>query len=153
MEKSKLFAFTDLNNTSYRLTEKEKKFCEVYTQFGISGADAVYQAGYKPERLDTAYSIASENLRKPKILAYIRSLYKEFKFTDEDVFREHLYLIRQHHDLSSKARAIDMYYKKKGAYNPEKHEVTTNGKYDNYTDEELQAEITRKLAKCRISWH
>lgn len=139
MNKPKGFTFTDERNNTYTLTEREKKFCEVYCNFGESGADAVYAAGYQPTKIGTAYSIASENLRKPKILAYISSLYKDFKFSDEEVFREHLYLIRQHYDLPSKARAIDMYYKKTGVYKEEKQEAPRQTPYEDMTDEELQA--------------
>lgn len=118
MSKSKYLAVITTNN-NYKLTEKEKRFCEVYCHYGVSGIEAVTQAGYKVTSKNTAYSIASENLRKPKIIAYIDSLYKEYKFTDEDVMREHLYLIKQHQSLSNKARAIDMYYKKRGLYSKE----------------------------------
>ena len=113
---AKGFSITSNDGKKYKLTEKEKRFCEIYCQFGVSGIEAVTQAGYKATSKNTAYSIASENLRKPKIMAYIDSLYKEYKFTDEDVMREHLFLIKQHQNLPSKARAIDMYYKKKGLY-------------------------------------
>lgn len=119
MNKTKDLVVTTAKRTSYKLSEKEKKFCEIYCQFGVSGVEAIYEAGYSPKDKKTAYSMASENLRKPKILAYIEQLYKEYKFTDEDVMREHLYLIKQHYDLSSKARAIDMYYKKRGFYSQE----------------------------------
>jgi len=148
--KPKVFTFTTANNVRYRLTEREKKFCEIYCQFGVSGIDAVYQAEYKPEKANTAYSIASENLRQPKILAYIDSLYREFKFTDEEVMREHWYLIKQHHDLPSKARAIDLYYKKNGAYSQGKQETPAPRPYDEWSDEELQAgvdELWKKYQK------
>jgi phage terminase small subunit len=147
MTKPKVFTFTTANNVSYDLTEKEKKFCEIYCEFGVSGVDAVYQAGYNPAKADTAYSIASENLRKPKVLAYIGSLYKEFKFTDEDVMREHRYLIMQHYDLSTKARAIDLYYKKSGAYSQGKQETPAPRPYDEWSDEELQAKIDEYYTK------
>ena len=111
-----------------QLSKKEKIFCEIYAQFGVTGIEAVYLAGYKPNNKNTAYSIASENLRKPKISAYIKHLYRDYKFTDEDIMNEHLYLIRQSHDLTAKARGIDMYYKKNGYYsqkNVEASSVTT----------------------------
>jgi phage terminase small subunit len=134
MKKSKALTVTALNNVSYQLTEKEKKFCEVYCQYGVSGIEAVREAGYKAKTNNTAYSIASENLRKPNIIAYINDLYKEYKFTDEDVMREHLYLIKQHHDLPSKTRAIDMYYKKNDLYSPEKQDKITVVQVVNYSN-------------------
>jgi len=147
MGKNKFFSFTAANNVIYRLTEKEKSFCEIYCQFGVSGIEAVREAGYKATTNNTAYSIASENLRKPKIMAYIDSLYKEYKFTDEDVMREHLFLIKQHQSLSNKARAIDMYYKKKGLYSPdslEKQEKVTVVQVVNYGD------MTKKCSSINI---
>lgn len=146
MTKPKDFVFTTANNITFKLTEKEKKFCEIYSQFGVSGAEAVQQAGYGVTTRNTAYNIASENLTKPKILAYINTLYKEYKFTDEEVMREHRYLIKQHHDLSSKARAIDMYYKKNGAYSPEKQDITTHRPFAECSDEELEEMIKSRLA-------
>ncbi|KKS62589.1 MAG: hypothetical protein UV28_C0008G0009 [Candidatus Collierbacteria bacterium GW2011_GWE2_42_48] len=150
---SKLFSFITPDNVSYQLTEKEKRFCEVYCQSGVSGIDAIFEAGYLPKKRSTAYSIASENLRKPKILAYIKHLYSEHSFTDEDIMREHLYLIRQHHDLSAKARGIDMYYKKNGYYSAgsiEKNSTTTVvvTQYSEMSDEQLEERyraLKRKL--------
>lgn len=116
---AKGFNFKSPDKKTYKLTEKEKAFCEIYANFGVSGIEAAKLAGYKANNANTFYSIASENLRKPKIMDYIAELYKEFKFTDEEVMREHLYLLKQHSSLSSKARAIDMYYKKRGLYSPD----------------------------------
>lgn len=52
------------------LTPKQKKFCEEYI-FDFNGTRAAKAAGYSE---DTAYSIASENLRKPELKAYIEDL-------------------------------------------------------------------------------
>lgn len=151
MRKVKGHIVPTTNTKHAQLTEKEKKFCEIYCQYGVSGIDAVLQAGYDVNSKNTAYSIASENLRKPKIIAYIEELYKEFRFTDEDVMREHLYLIKQHHDMSCKARAIDMYYKKKGLYSPEVQENTTVvvTKYADMSDEELEKQLEERIERIR----
>ena len=130
-----------------KLTKKEQVFCEYYCNFGCSGVDAIYQAGYKPKSRSTAYSMASENLRKPKILTRIQEIYKDFKFTNEEVMHEHWYLIKQHHDLSSKAKAIDMFYKKNGMYTPEIQKIVNKRPYEEYTDEELDKEIEKNMAK------
>lgn len=128
-------------NENEKLTEKEKAFCEYYCNFGCSGVDAIYEAGYKPKTKKTAYSMASENLRKPKILAYIRELYKDNSFVDEEVMREHLFLIKQHADLSTKARAIDMYYRKKGYYKDNAEQINPQMRYEDMSYEELQAKV------------
>lgn len=52
------------------LTGKQKRFCEEYI-IDFNGTRAAKEAGYSE---DTAYSIASENLRKPEIAAYIKDL-------------------------------------------------------------------------------
>ncbi|HMG92367.1 MAG TPA: terminase small subunit, partial [Chryseolinea sp.] len=52
------------------LTGKQKRFCEEYI-FDFNGARAARAAGYSE---DTAKEIASENLTKPNIQAYIKEL-------------------------------------------------------------------------------
>lgn len=108
----------------YTLNEKEKKFCDAYLIFGAKGVDAVYEAGYDVANIKVAYAIASENLRKPKIFNYISMHYEEHGFNDEDVTREHLFLIKQDAELAAKAKGLDMYYKKKGLYAPDKVQHT-----------------------------
>lgn len=49
------------------MTPKQKKFCEYYIQSG-NATDAARKAGYSEK---TATKIASENLTKPEISAYI----------------------------------------------------------------------------------
>ena len=137
MKNTKTFEFATVISSKYTLTQKEKAFCELYSNYGVSGADAIYDAGYKPKNRQTAYAMASENLRKPKFLAYIKQLYSEHSFSAEEVMREHLYLIRQHHDLSTKARAIDMYYKKNGMYMGDGLTVEKSRLYEDYSDAEL----------------
>lgn len=58
--------------TDTNLTEKQRLFCEEYI-VRLDGTEAAIKAGYS-ER--TAPVIASENLRKPKIAAYLRELTK-----------------------------------------------------------------------------
>lgn len=71
------------------LTGKQKKFCEEYI-FDYNGTRAAKTAGYSE---DTAAVIASENLRKPNIAAYIKELEsdlaKTLGITRSRVLREH----------------------------------------------------------------
>lgn len=71
------------------LTPKQKKFCEEYI-FDFNGTRAAKAAGYSE---DTAYSIASENLRKPELKAYIDELQSDLSKTSGisrlKVLREH----------------------------------------------------------------
>lgn len=71
------------------LTPKQKKFCEEYI-FDYNGSRSARDAGYSE---DTAASIASENLTKPNIQAYIKELEsdlaKTLGITKSRVLKEH----------------------------------------------------------------
>lgn len=58
--------------TDTNLTEKQRLFCEEYIVC-LDGTEAAIKAGYSEK---TAPVIASENLRKPNIVAYLRELTK-----------------------------------------------------------------------------
>lgn len=141
----KNFTYTAKDGTKHTLTERQKRFCDAYCEFGASGVDAIYEAGYRPKTRKVAYEMASENLRKPKIFEYIHLLYKEYGFNDDDITGEHLFLIRQNADLSAKAKGVDMYYKKDGKYAPQKHLVAISKievvKYAQPTGDENQTSI------------
>lgn len=71
------------------LTGKQKRFCEEYI-FDFNATRAAIEAGYSE---DTARSIASENLTKPDIQAYIKALQSDLEKTSGisrlRVLREH----------------------------------------------------------------
>jgi len=133
---TKLFKFK-ANGQTYILTEKEKAFCEYYCQFGAIGADAVIKAGYKCKNRRSAYQLASEYLTKPNIFEYVHSLYDIYGLNDDDVEKEHLFLIKQNGDLHAKARGVDMYFRRTGKYAPEKKEHTIVREYEAMSDDEL----------------
>ena len=58
---------------AHGMTEKQKRFCDEYL-IDLNATQAAIRAGYS-ER--TAYSIGTENLRKPEISAYINSRMEE----------------------------------------------------------------------------
>ena len=118
----KLFRFTGLDGQEYKINLRQKYFSELYLQLDGNGKNAVIDAGYNVYTNRVAYVIASENLRKPNIIAYINLRLSEFGFDDENVGKQHLFLINQFSDLPAKAKGIDMYYKKKGEYAPDKTE-------------------------------
>jgi len=117
----KTFTYCARDGEEYKLNERQKAFCDAYLKFGAKGIDAVYEAGYNPRNVRVASSIAYENLTKPHIFNYINLKYEAHGFNDDDVMKEHLFLIKQDGDLGTKAKGIDMYYKKTGSYAPEKH--------------------------------
>lgn len=117
-----------------RLTLKQKLFCKYYLETLGNATESVIRAGYgvkrksgQPDRI-LAKSLASENLAKPYIRKHINELLKAKGFNDESVKLQHLSLISQSKNLPVKVRAIDLYYKVKGDYAPERfkldHRVT-----------------------------
>ena len=57
------------------LNEKQKAFCEYYAST-FNATESAIKAGYSKK---TAYSIGSENLKKPEIKSYIEQLTKSTK--------------------------------------------------------------------------
>jgi len=110
-----------------RLTHKEKGFVQDIIK-GETGVQAVLN-NYDTESYTTAGSIATENLKKPKIQQAI-----EEALPDEllnEVHREGLYATREYYnkdgemvgdvaDFNARAKYLDMAYKRKGSYAPEK---------------------------------
>lgn len=62
-------------NTVDKLTPKQEKFCQEY-MIDLNATQAAIRAGYSEK---TAYSMASENLRKPEIQKYIQELQEGIK--------------------------------------------------------------------------
>ena len=70
------------------LNEKQKKFCEEYI-IDFNGTQSAIREGYSKK---TAYSMASENLRKPEVQAYLKELIenrnKRTGITQDEVVRD-----------------------------------------------------------------
>jgi len=115
---------SDKDGKTYTMTLKEQLFCDYYLEFKGDGVDAVYEAGYEVKNAKVAAAISYENLRKPNLIAYIDSKLEECGFNDESVKKQHLFLLNQHADFKTKAKAIDMFYRLKGDYAPEKKEIS-----------------------------
>ncbi|OGK13843.1 hypothetical protein A2861_04505 [Candidatus Roizmanbacteria bacterium RIFCSPHIGHO2_01_FULL_38_15] len=123
-----------------RITLKQQRFCDYYLEGSGNATEAVIKAGYnvklkngKPDRM-TARNIASENLAKLGIKNYIRQKLEAHELSSENVMRQHAFLINQFADLSVKAKAIDMYYKKTGAYASDKNDEKKNDNLDGFMD-------------------
>jgi len=136
----KLLEFTGLDGKNYHLTFKQKKFCLKYLELYGNGTQACIEAGYNcytaggniSYRL--AAAIASENLTKPNIYAYVNLKMEEYGFNEDNVMKQHLFLINQHADLPAKAKGIDMFYKIKGSYAPEKHQTDFSARVEEALD-------------------
>lgn len=100
---------------------------------GATGVDAALQ-NYDTKDYMTAANIASENLNKPKIIKAL-----EEALPDEllnEVHREGLFATREYYnakgeykgdvaDFNVRAKYLDMAYKRKGTYAPEKKVTLT----------------------------
>ena len=64
-----------------KLTWKQTAFIDEYMK-DFNGTQAAIRAGYSP---DTAYSIASENLKKPEIKAELQRRYEAGRMSPEDI--------------------------------------------------------------------
>lgn len=122
------------------LTLKQQRFCDYYLEGSGNATEAVIKAGYNvskkkgvPDRM-LARNIASENLAKPGITNYIRKKLEGIGLNDENVMKHHVFLINQFADLPTKARAIDLYYKKTGAYVFNKQKNDTNPELEAFMD-------------------
>lgn len=142
--KKGVFTFKGNDSKFYRITLKEKIFCERYLDFQGNGSEAAFEA-YKCKNMQTAGAIAYENLKKPHIIAYIDLKLEERGFCDENVRKQHLFTLNQFADLGAKNKAIDMFYKMKGKYTTERIEVSKNDLSD-VSDAEL-AEMEKTLVK------
>jgi phage terminase small subunit len=66
-----------------KLTDKQKRFCEEYL-VDFNGTQAAIRAGYSK---DTAYSIGSENLRKPELRQFIDERIKGLSLSSEETLK------------------------------------------------------------------
>lgn len=140
--KSKVFRFTGLDSKKYSLTLQQKLFAEYYCDLSMNGTEAVIKAGYNVKgkkgyiNYELAAVISSENLRKPNVCAYINILFHSIGLTEKVVDMELSYIVRQRAELGPKVRAIDIYYKKKGKYAPEKIEHSLDQKLEEFLDQQ-----------------
>jgi hypothetical protein len=85
-------------------------------------------AAYETDDPRTAHAIASENLRKPAIQAAVAELLDAGGLSDEKLLAIHAHYLSlcTSEDPRMKAiglRALDMAYRLKGAYAPERHRI------------------------------
>lgn len=138
------FTFIGLDQKEYKLTAKEKKFVEYYLEMGATGVDAVIEAGYdvydKRGNINrkVAATIASQNLVRLNVNAYIDKIMPEYGFEDNNVEKQHLFLLNQRADLTAKKSAIDMYYRMRGKYEKDNKQRRLFGEFDDFDNDELE---------------
>lgn len=104
-----------------KLTKKQKGFVKDYIKTGNATKSAL--KNYNTDDYMTAANIGSENLNKPQIEDYIASI-----LTDELLAEKHLALLNKQDaegniDVQAVKAGLDMGYKIKGSYAPEKRKV------------------------------
>ena len=109
------------------LTLQQEEFCQVYTSHDremFGNGFACYMEVYGDEyaakhdgrflKPENARSKASQLLTKVNIIARINALLEEGGFNDQNVDKQHLFLLNQHGDLRTKMSAIKEYNAVKG---------------------------------------
>lgn len=124
-----------------RLTKKEAGFVKDYIETGNGVQSAL--KNYNTIDYSTAGNIASENLNKPKIQQAIADA-----IPDDLLTKKHLALLNKvdkegEIDVQAVSKGLDMGYKIKGSYAPEKS-VNLNLNGEIIANEELE-ELAKKL--------
>jgi phage terminase small subunit len=123
------------------LTRKQERFVEEYC-VDFNATQAAIRAGYSPS---TAYSIGSENLRKPEIKAALQAA-QAAAITDIKITKN--YLIEHANDIMLKAKANGAWSAAKGAnellakltgHIIERRDMRVIRSVQDLTDEELAA--------------
>lgn len=117
------YSYVSSDGQTYKMSYKMKKFCDSYLELYGSGVDAIYAAGYEPKDRKIASAMAYEFLRYPHCIAYVNDHLVEYGFNDNNVDKQHLFIMNQHADFQAKSKAIDMYYKLTGKYAAEKRDL------------------------------
>lgn len=133
-----------------RISKKELGFCKDYIATG-NGTRSILN-NYDTDSEIVASSMAVENLRKPRIQKTLAEL-----IPDELLEEKHLALLRKEEvivknnnksgeieviptgqiDTQAVKAGLDMAYKIKGMYAPEKHDITSKGKELSTTEDVL----------------
>ena len=135
-----------VSENKYILTLKEKKFSDLYLQFNGNGTRAAFET-YNCKNARVAAAVASENLTKPNIIAYLNFKLEEYGFNEENVKKQHLFILNQFADLSAKNKAIDMYYRVTNRYKETQVSVSI---FAGWTPTELQDYALQGLAPERF---
>lgn len=111
-----------------KLNLNQERFCQIYTDLDKELFGNGVQSYVEAYNIDTnkkgwynsAVVSASRLLTNDKIVKRINELLVKQGFNDENVERQHLFLLNQHADLKTKMKAVDSYYKLTGKNAPDK---------------------------------
>ncbi len=106
-----------VDKATMKLNLKQEKFCQLYTSqdremFG-NGVESYIEA-YEPDKSNEnwyngAKASASRLLSSVNVIERINELLEEGGFLDQNIDKQHLFLINQHADLKTKLGAIKEY--------------------------------------------
>jgi hypothetical protein len=135
------------------LSVKQRRFVAEYARSG-NGTQAALIA-YDTDDPHTAHSIASENLRKPAIQDAVGEFLDAEGLSDEKLLAIHTHYLRLcgSADPRLKAlglKALDMAYKLKGAYAPERHRIEA-GPHLSAEDIERLTSVRREVQDLETS--
>lgn len=123
------------SKTEDGLNQKQEEFCQLYINAdrelfgnGVQCYLEVYNRGRKiPISYKSAVVLASKELTKVNVIARINSLLETGGFNEENVDKQHLFLINQHADLKTKLGAIKEFNELKQRIQ-KKLDITSDGK-------------------------
>jgi len=128
----KLFSFRGSDGKRYSLTPKQKLFCDYFMR-DLNGVQSALKV-YNTKDYKTASVIASENLEKPNIVAYLTIQFAKFEITPDETMAHLSYITRQFTDLQAKCRGVDMSLKVFGKYAAERIEHSVDKKMEKFLD-------------------
>lgn len=137
----------------YTLTHKQTIFCEEYVASNHDAYKAAVEAGYKCKTRKAALNMASENLEKPAIQAYIAELERRINKRHEQRVasiedRRNLltqFIYDQEIKATDRLKALDILNKMDAAYEQRiKMDTTINNPVQSLTTEELRALIEKE---------
>lgn len=131
-----------------KIEVKAKKFAKEYLKNGMNGTEAalkIYKVGRlggNPEfKRKTASTIANKNLSKPVFIKAIIEELEKAHLNDAFAAKIHKRNLAQSKNLSASNTALDLYYRIKGYYEPQKN-LNLNLNLDlNKIDAEISATL------------
>lgn len=140
-------------NNIKKLSLRQEKFCQMYLDFdkdlfgnGVQCYLKIYDIDEtKPNWYKTACIAASQLLSNVRVCDRIAELLEKGGFNDENITKQHLFLVNQHADLNVKMRAISDYYKVKGKFAPT--EIKFLDDNEDLDDEQIATQIANRKKK------
>lgn len=124
------------------LTFKQKAFIDGVLET-MNPTEAAARA-YKIKKRTTATAIGHENLQKPYIRNALLKAMEEKGISEVMLVKEHKKIVTQDKNLPAKNTALDMMYRLRGDYAPEKHaSINLTIKTEAEANQRLQELITQ----------